>query len=147
MPLSADHAKSLDKQRSQVGPGGHRNFPQAEHCCRSSSLPSVKAQNCSAYGSIARTGRAVAIVTLPWCRSGSCTCRPRCGRLAWDHALAPAVLGVYVRVLLGFQGHRARRSGIRHGRSGCVTVIQRFGGGLNLKRRSWYLPFSSVRDH
>ena len=29
--------------------------------------------------------------------------------LAWDHALARAVLGVYVRVLLGFQRHRARR--------------------------------------
>lgn len=48
--------------------------------------------------------------------------------LAWDHALARAVLGVYVRVLLGFQRHRARRDGIRDGRSGSVTVIQRFGG-------------------
>ncbi|MGH7391260.1 MAG: transposase [Candidatus Rokuibacteriota bacterium] len=52
--------------------------------------------------------------------------------LAWDHALARAVLGLSVRVLLGFQRHRARRSGIRDGRSGSVTVIQRFGGGLNL---------------
>ena len=40
--------------------------------------------------------------------------------LAWDHALARAVLGVYVRVLLGFQRHRARRHGTRDGRSGCV---------------------------
>ena len=31
---------------------------------------------------------------------------------AWDHALARAVLGVAVRVLLGFQRHRARRYGI-----------------------------------
>ena len=46
--------------------------------------------------------------------------------------LARAVLAVSVRVLLGFQRHRARRSGIRAGRSGSVTVIQRFGGGLNL---------------
>ena len=52
--------------------------------------------------------------------------------LAWDHALARAVLGVAVRVLLGFQRHRGQRHGIRDGRSGCVTVIQRFGGGLNL---------------
>jgi hypothetical protein len=37
-----------------------------------------------------------------------------------------------VRVLLSFQRGRARRHGIRDGRSGCVTVIQRFGGGLNL---------------
>jgi hypothetical protein len=34
--------------------------------------------------------------------------------------------------LLGFQRYLARRRGIRDGRSGCVTVIQRFGGGLNL---------------
>ena len=50
----------------------------------------------------------------------------------WDHALARAVLGVHVRVLLGFQRHRARRHGIRDGRAGSVTVIPRFGGGLNL---------------
>ena len=36
--------------------------------------------------------------------------------LAWDHALARAVLGVSVRVLLGFQRHLARRHGIRDGR-------------------------------
>jgi hypothetical protein len=29
--------------------------------------------------------------------------------LAWDHGLARAVLGVSVRILLGFQRHRARR--------------------------------------
>ena len=32
----------------------------------------------------------------------------------------------------GFQRHRARRYDIRAGRSGSVTVIRRFGGGLNL---------------
>jgi len=42
--------------------------------------------------------------------------------LAWDHGLARAVLAVYVRVLLGFQRGRARRYGIRDGRSGSVTV-------------------------
>jgi hypothetical protein len=31
--------------------------------------------------------------------------------LAWDHALARAVLGVFVRVLLGFQRHRAACTG------------------------------------
>jgi hypothetical protein len=35
-------------------------------------------------------------------------------------------------LLLGFERQRARRYGIRAGRSGCVTVIQRFGGALNL---------------
>jgi hypothetical protein len=34
--------------------------------------------------------------------------------------------------LARFQRHRARRHGIRDGRAGSVTVIQRFGGGLNL---------------
>ncbi len=52
--------------------------------------------------------------------------------LAWNHDLCRAVLGVYVRALLAFQRRRARRDGIRDGRSGCLTVIQRFGGGLNL---------------
>src|SRR5712664_2166554 len=64
--------------------------------------------------------------------------------LAWDHALAHAVLGVFVRVLLGFQRHRARRYGIRDGRSGCVTVIQRFGGGLNLNIHFHTLLFDGV---
>jgi hypothetical protein len=64
--------------------------------------------------------------------------------LAWDHALARAVLGVSVRVLLGFQRHRARRHGIRDGRSGSVTVIQRFGGGLNLNIHFHTLLFDGV---
>jgi hypothetical protein len=64
--------------------------------------------------------------------------------VAWDHALAGAVLGVFVRVLLGFQRHRARGHGIRDGRSGCVTVIQRFGGGLNLNLHFHTLLFDGV---
>jgi Transposase zinc-binding domain/Putative transposase len=64
--------------------------------------------------------------------------------LAWDHSLARAVLGVYVRVFLGFQRHRARRYGIRDGRSGSVTVIQRFGGGLNLNVHYHTLLFDGV---
>jgi len=64
--------------------------------------------------------------------------------LAWDHALARAVLGVYVRALLGFQRDRARRHGIRDGRSGSVTVIQRFGGGLNLNVHFHTLMFDGV---
>ena len=64
--------------------------------------------------------------------------------LAWDHALARAVLGVAVRVLLGFQRHRARRQGIRDGRSGSVTVIQRFGGGLNQNIHFHTLLFDGV---
>jgi len=53
-------------------------------------------------------------------------------RLAWDHALCRAVLGVYARVLLAFYARTARSHGIQDGRTGTVTVIQRFGSGLQL---------------
>jgi hypothetical protein len=53
-------------------------------------------------------------------------------RCAYDHALSRAVLGVAVRAVLGFYRRRARRTGVHDGRSGAVTVIQRFGGGLQL---------------
>jgi hypothetical protein len=52
--------------------------------------------------------------------------------IAWDHKLCRAVLAVYARVLLSLQRRRALRRGLRDGHAGCVTVIQRFGGGLNL---------------
>jgi putative transposase/transposase-like zinc-binding protein len=52
--------------------------------------------------------------------------------LAWDHGLCRAVLAVHVQALLGFQRRRTRRLGVRDGRSGSLTVIQRFGGALNL---------------
>ena len=52
--------------------------------------------------------------------------------LAWDHKLCRAVLGVAVRAVLGFYRRRARCAGVPDGRSGAVTVIQRFGGGLQL---------------
>jgi hypothetical protein len=53
-------------------------------------------------------------------------------RLAFDHALCRAVLGVFVRAVLGWYRRRARRTGIADGRSGTVTVVQRFGSGLEL---------------
>ena len=53
-------------------------------------------------------------------------------RLAWDHELCRAVLAVYTRALLGFYRKRAKASGYRDGSTGTVTVIQRFGGALNL---------------
>jgi hypothetical protein len=52
--------------------------------------------------------------------------------LAWNHTLCRAVLGVYARAVLGFYRRRAHRHGVQDGRSGSVTVIQRFGGGLQL---------------
>jgi hypothetical protein len=53
-------------------------------------------------------------------------------RLAWDHALCRAVLGVFARALLAFYKRSARAHGIRDGQTGTVTVIQRFGSGLQL---------------
>jgi len=52
--------------------------------------------------------------------------------LAWDHKLCRSVLGVFLRALLGFERRRAARRGIRAGRGGAVTAIQRFGSALNL---------------
>jgi hypothetical protein len=53
-------------------------------------------------------------------------------RLAWDYALCPAVLGLYARALLACYARTARAHGIPEGRTGTVTVIQRFGSGLQL---------------
>jgi hypothetical protein len=52
--------------------------------------------------------------------------------LAWDHALCRAVVGVYMRAVLGDLRRRARLQGVRDGRSGGVAILQRFGAALNL---------------
>jgi hypothetical protein len=54
-------------------------------------------------------------------------------RLAWDHALWRAVLGVFARTLPAFYARTARSRGIQDGRTGTVTAIQRFGSSLQLK--------------
>jgi hypothetical protein len=51
-------------------------------------------------------------------------------RLSCDHRLCRAVLGVFVRALLGFAQRRARALGIR-GRAGAAPAIQRCGSALN----------------
>ncbi len=53
-------------------------------------------------------------------------------RLAWDHGLTRAVLGVYTRVLQDFYSRSAHQHGFAKGRTGMLTVIQRFGSGVNL---------------
>jgi len=53
-------------------------------------------------------------------------------RLAWDHALCRAVLRVFARTLLAFYARTARARGIPTGQTGTVTVIQRFGSGIQL---------------
>jgi hypothetical protein len=52
--------------------------------------------------------------------------------LAWDHDLSRAVLAVHARALLDFYREQAQRQDLAPGRTGTVTVVQRFGGGLNL---------------
>jgi len=48
-------------------------------------------------------------------------------RLAWDHALCRAVLGVYTRVLLDLYAGGAGARGVRRDRTRSVTVLQRAG--------------------
>jgi Putative transposase/Transposase zinc-binding domain len=52
--------------------------------------------------------------------------------LAWDHRLCRAVLGVFIRAVLGFERRSAERRGLRGGAGGAVTAIQRFGSALNI---------------
>jgi hypothetical protein len=53
--------------------------------------------------------------------------------LAYDRQLCTAVLGVFVRSLLGQLRRRARHEeGVDGGQSGAVTFVQRFGSAVNL---------------
>ena len=53
-------------------------------------------------------------------------------RLAFDHDLTRAVLLIFTREVFAFYRERARQHGWPDGHTGSVTVIQRFGGALNL---------------
>ena len=50
--------------------------------------------------------------------------------LAWDHKLCRAVLGVFMRVLLGFERGRAERRGVRAGRGGATRVLGPMNGHI-----------------
>ena len=63
------------------------------------------------------------LLTFPW------TMR---FRLAADRHLLGEVLRVFLQVLFAWQRRRGRELGIRHGQTGAVTFVQRFGGALNL---------------
>ncbi|MBI2894152.1 MAG: transposase [Deltaproteobacteria bacterium] len=52
-------------------------------------------------------------------------------RLAWDHELCRAVLGIFARALMAFTRRRARCDPTT-ARTGAVTVIQRAGSAANL---------------
>jgi hypothetical protein len=65
-------------------------------------------------------------------------------RLAFDLVLCRAVVGVFVRAVLGWYRRRARRAGWSDGHSGSVTVIQRFGSGLQLNVHAHALVLDGV---
>ncbi len=64
--------------------------------------------------------------------------------LAWDHGLSRAVLAVHARALRDFYRQQAQRQGIPAGRTGTVTAVQRFGGGLNLNVHFYTLALDGV---
>jgi hypothetical protein len=65
-------------------------------------------------------------------------------RLAWDHDLCRAVVGVAVRTVLGYLRHVARLTGVVDGRGGAVAIVQRFGGAMNLNVHSHALVIDGV---
>ncbi len=68
-------------------------------------------------------------------------------RMAFDHGLSRAVLGVYARVLLDAYARGARQRGIHDGRTGMVTVIQRSASGLNVNPHFHTLALDGVFSH
>src|SRR5215813_6961327 len=108
---------------------------QCEGCGREHLVPfSCKGRRwCPSCGGRRMTERAAHLVdaVLPWVpvRLWVLTVPYRLRyQLAWNHGLSRAVLRVYTRVLLGLY---ARARGVRGGRTGSVTVLQRAGGALN----------------
>ena len=64
--------------------------------------------------------------------------------VAWDHDLCRAVMGVFMRAVLGWHRRRARAQGIASGRSGAVAIIQRFGAALNVNVHTHALVLDGV---
>ena len=111
--------------------GGVARF-RCEDCAREHLVPfSCKGRGfCPSCGGRRMTERAAHLVdaVLPWVpvRQWVLTVPFRLRyRLAWDHGLSRAVLGVYARVLLDMYARGARARGIDGGRTGLVTVMQR----------------------
>jgi len=112
---------------------------QCEGCGREHLVPvSCKRRGwCPSCGGRRMTERAAHLVdaVLPWVpvRQWVLTVPYRLrDRMAFDHGLSRAVLGVFTRVLLQAYARDAGARGIAGGRTGSITVIQRGGGGLNI---------------
>jgi len=65
-------------------------------------------------------------------------------QMAWDHRLSRAVLRVYARGLRDDYARGAREGGLRDGRTGRVTVMQRAGSGLNVNLHVHTLALDGV---
>jgi len=52
--------------------------------------------------------------------------------MARDSELLGKILAIVIRTIAGFQKKQAKKSGIKGGESGSVTLVQRFGGSANL---------------
>jgi len=63
------------------------------------------------------------VLTFPW---------PIRLPLAYDPELLPRMMRAYLQTLFSWMRRRGRALGIRDGRTGAVTFIQRFGSALNL---------------
>ena len=57
-------------------------------------------------------------------------------RLAYDSRLVRDVLHIFIRAVFASLRGRARAGDIQKGQCGAVTFVQRFGGAINLKKRS-----------
>ncbi|UJR87381.1 transposase [Sandaracinus amylolyticus] len=66
--------------------------------------------------------------------------------LAYHHDLTLAVLSVAARAIEGFYRERARDLGIECGRTGSITVVQRFGSDLALNVHFHILALDGVYD-
>jgi hypothetical protein len=65
--------------------------------------------------------------------------------LAWNHGLTGAVVGVFMRSVLGWLRRRARvEQGIPDGRGGAVAIVQRFGAALNVNVHTHALVLDGV---
>ena len=66
--------------------------------------------------------------------------------LAWHHDLALAVHGVAARAIEGWYRSKARALGITDGKTGMLTVVQRFGSDLALNIHFHSLVLDGVFD-
>src|SRR5438094_7398002 len=135
----ADHAREGEAPRPSKRRHGIGCAPA---CCRGSTSHGRQRGRCSTR-SCARTSSVSSRRRPPPPRAQACrasssassaisSAAARSTGASPDHALCRAVLGVFIRAVLGWYRRRGRRGGVPDGQSGTVTVVQRFGSGLEL---------------